>query len=256
MLRPPPASGLGVRFSQVDEKQTRLELIDPALRKAGWKLDEPSQVTQELSIMLAGEVADSSELDVPDDGTITDYALKLSGIAAAVVEAKRTSKDSRVGQEQALKYAQALQRRDDGPLPFVFYTNGNNHWFWESESYPPAKIYGFPTADDLAWLAERRRQKRPLPSSRRRDDRRGARPDSLGDVRPRRLADLVARHPLPRHRPAGESSAPLRAGGIGATSLRSSAGTRSRAARPRARRGLPTSQPPRDRPRRSGSRFR
>jgi len=136
-------------------------LIDPALRVAGWDLDNPSAVTQELAVALAGEVADSGDPD-PRADQFTDYALNVAGSPAAVLEAKRTSKDPGIGQEQALKYAQALQRRDGNALPFVFYTNGHEKWFWDSESYPPAKIYGFPTPDDLSWMADRRRNARPL----------------------------------------------------------------------------------------------
>ena len=41
-------------------------------------------------------------------------------------------------------------------MPFVFYTNGFDTYFWDSERYPPARVAGFPTRDDLEWLAERR----------------------------------------------------------------------------------------------------
>ncbi len=36
------------------------------------------------------------------------------------------------------------------------YTNGHNTFFWDSEHYPPAQVAGFPTRDDLEWLAQRR----------------------------------------------------------------------------------------------------
>lgn len=146
----------------MDEDQTRKSLIDPALRLAGWDLDNPSQISEELAVELAGEVANSAENASPSADQFTDYALRIRGAPAAVLEAKRTSKNAEIGREQALKYAQALQRRDRGELPFVFYSNGHDSFFWDHGFYPPEKIYGFPAPDDLAWMAERRRQMRPL----------------------------------------------------------------------------------------------
>ena len=34
-------------------------------------------------------------------------------------------------------------------MPFVFYTNGNDIYFWATEKYPPRKVHGFPTKKDL-----------------------------------------------------------------------------------------------------------
>jgi len=43
-----------------------------------------------------------------------------------------------------------------GPTPFVMYTNGYDTFFWNSDEYPPGKVAGFPTPEDLEWLAQRR----------------------------------------------------------------------------------------------------
>ena len=42
------------------------------------------------------------------------------------------------------------------------YTNGNENFFWDSEHYPPIRVFGFPSKLDLEWLAERRDTRRPL----------------------------------------------------------------------------------------------
>ncbi|WP_246034314.1 type I restriction endonuclease subunit R [Empedobacter tilapiae] len=34
-------------------------------------------------------------------------------------------------------------------MPFCFYTNGDDIFFWDLGNYPPKKVYGFPTRDDL-----------------------------------------------------------------------------------------------------------
>lgn len=149
----------------MDEAETRRRLIDASLRLAGWDLKDPSQVVEELDIDLAkaGRAVKDPTPERPYAGhQFTDYALKLRGRPELVVEAKRTSKDARIGQEQALIYAQNLQRIHRGPLPLITFTNGHSTFFWESEFYPPFPVHGFPTREDLIWLTERRENRRPL----------------------------------------------------------------------------------------------
>ena len=149
----------------MDEAQTRRQLIDEKLRLAGWDLEDPSRVVRELDIELAkaGYPPVTEPRRSPYEGhRFADYALKLRGKPAAVVEAKKTSRDAQVGQEQALQYAQNLQRIHGGPLPLVMYSNGYDTYFWDSDAYPPAKVHGFPTFDDLEWLLQRRESLRPL----------------------------------------------------------------------------------------------
>ena len=131
----------------MDEAETRRRLIDERLRIAGWDPDDPSQVTQELDIDLTGGATPrTGEGGTPYAGhQFADYALLLHGRPAAVVEAKKASRDANLGREQALQYAQNIQQTRGGPLPFVFYTNGHDTHVWESGFYPPEKIYGFPT---------------------------------------------------------------------------------------------------------------
>jgi type I restriction enzyme R subunit len=142
----------------MNEAQTRRHPIDTSLRLAGWNLQDPSQVVEELDIDLAqtGRSVKEASPDRPYAGhQFTDYALKLRGRPDLVVEAKRTSKNARLGQEQALIYAQNLQRIHAGPLPLISFTNGFDTWFWDSEFYPPQRVHGFPSLDDLMWLTER-----------------------------------------------------------------------------------------------------
>ena len=139
------------------EAATRQQIIDGRLRLAGWDVHDPSQVIQELDIYVRG--GDRAAVREPRQAyaghRFADYALVLRGKPAAVTEAKKTSRDAQVGQEQAKQYAEQLQRIDGGRLPFIMYTNGHNTFFWDSEHYPPAQVAGFPTRDDLEWLAPR-----------------------------------------------------------------------------------------------------
>lgn len=99
------------------EADTRRQLIDQRLRLAGWNLDDPTQVIQELDIHLGAPRA------VAETGTslaghqFADYGLVLRGRSAAVVEAKKTSRDAEVGQEQAKQYADRLQQLNGGSRP-------------------------------------------------------------------------------------------------------------------------------------------
>jgi type I restriction enzyme R subunit len=148
------------------ESDTRRTLIDNQLRLAGWNVDDPSQVIQELDIDVAkkriGAVREPASEYAGHQ--FSDYALLLSGRPAAVVEAKKTSRDARVGQEQAKQYSEHIQRIQGGAPPFVMYTNGHDTHFWDSAFYPPAKVFGYPTHSDLEWLAQRGETRGPLSS--------------------------------------------------------------------------------------------
>jgi type I restriction enzyme R subunit len=147
------------------EADTRRQIIDDRLRLAGWDLDDPTQVIQELDIYVAEGAAAAVREHArrPYAGhQFADYALVLRGKPTAVIEAKKTSRDAEVGQEQAKQYAEQLQGIDHGALPFIMYTNGFQTFFWDSEQYPPVKVMGFPTRDDLEWLAQRRETRGPL----------------------------------------------------------------------------------------------
>jgi len=146
------------------EKQTRVELIDTNLALAGWDVNDHSQVIQELDIYIQSEgqsaAADSGN---PYEGhRFADYALIIDGRPRAVIEAKKTSEHPAKGQEQALQYARDLKEIHGGPIPFIFYTNGYDTFFWESDFYPPVKVYGFPTRMELQWLEQRRETRKPL----------------------------------------------------------------------------------------------
>jgi type I restriction enzyme R subunit len=147
----------------LSEAETRARHIDTRLALAGWNVTDRSQVTEELEVHLADTLTRERATGEPSPGSgFSDYGLLLNGLPAAVVEAKRTSRDAELGQEQALQYAQHLERNHGVELPFVFYTNGQRHFFWESDFYPPEEVVGFPTRDDLEWMRLRRRQRRAL----------------------------------------------------------------------------------------------
>jgi len=145
------------------EAQTRALYIDKQLALAGWNVKDRSQVIEELEIHLNPRgVRERPPVSEFEDKRFSDYGLLLNGEPAAVLEAKRASRSAELGKEQALQYAQQLRDNHDVELPFVFYSNGHEHFFWDSDNYAPEEIFGFPTKDDLEWMCKRRSERRPL----------------------------------------------------------------------------------------------
>jgi len=130
-----------------NEKLTRKEIIDNRLKKAGWNVTDRTHVIEEFDIHLTVV----QEPTTPYAGhQFSDYVLLgKDGKPLAVVEAKKTAVDAAIGREQAKQYCNNIQKTQGGELPFCFYTNGHDIFFWDLDNYPPKKVHGFPTRDDL-----------------------------------------------------------------------------------------------------------
>ena len=141
------------------EAKTRRLIIDLDLRRAGWPLDDARDREYEVAGM-------------PNDSGIgyADYVLwGDDGKPLAVVEAKKTTVDPEVGQQQAKLYADCLEAMH-GQRPIIFYTNGYETRIWDDIAYPPRKVSGFYKKDELASLVVRRKQKKPLDVASVRDE--------------------------------------------------------------------------------------
>ena len=91
-----------------------------------------------------------------------DYVLwGDDGKPLALVEAKRTRRDARVGQQQAKLYADCLEQQF-GRRPVIFYSNGYEHWIWDDQRYPPRRAQGFYKKAELELLIQRRETLRLL----------------------------------------------------------------------------------------------
>ena len=145
------------------EAQTRSELIDQQLSQSGWNVKDPTQVIEEFDILTALPQG-VAEPRTPYEGhQFSDYVLLgKDRKPLAVVEAKKSSKDAAIGREQAKQYCYNIQKQLGGELPFCFYTNGLETHFWDLGNYPPRKVVGFPTRDDLERFAYIRRNRKPL----------------------------------------------------------------------------------------------
>jgi len=97
----------------MNEADTRAELIDPALKAAGWGIAEGSKILREHGIS-AGKI----QIGGRGKREVADYVLVYKGIKLAVIEAKRNDLAVGEGVMQAKKYAQKLQ------LETAYSTNG------------------------------------------------------------------------------------------------------------------------------------
>src|SRR5438876_830900 len=143
---------------RISETATRAKLIDPLLTAAGWNLKDRTQVDFEIPV-------DGYDKE-PWNG-ITDYCLfHPSGEVLAVVEAKKTSRHPREGQEQLRIYLDKVAARQGQTFgPFGFMTNGQDVFFWDSGSENPRLVAGFFTRDDLKRLLFIRQNGMPLQSA-------------------------------------------------------------------------------------------
>ncbi len=145
------------------EAYTRSQLIDASLSRSGWDVFDPTQVVQEFDILIPQEGIVSDPGVNYTTRQFSDYVLLgKDRKPLAVVEAKSTSKDAALGREQAKQYCYNIQNHLGCELPFCFYTNGHEIFFWDLDHYPPRKIVGYPTRDDLERFQYIRRNRKPL----------------------------------------------------------------------------------------------
>ncbi len=144
-----------------NEKLTRKEIIDNRLKQAGWNVTDRTQVIEEFFISIENIIV--NEPTTTYSSEFSDYVLLgKDGKPLAVVEAKKSSVDARIGEEQAKQYAYNIQKQFSCDLPFCMYTNGHDIFFWDLENYAPRKIFAFPARTDLERMAFIRKNKKPL----------------------------------------------------------------------------------------------
>lgn len=135
------------------EAETRKTYIDIALNDAGWKVCETE------GAIKAGMACVEIKLQGMPNAEGVGYADYVmfddDGKPIAVIEAKKTSKDEIVGSQQAKLYADCIEKIY-GVRPVIFYTNGYIIKMVDCAGYPPRRVYGFYTKDELHSLIVRR----------------------------------------------------------------------------------------------------
>ena len=129
----------------MNESDTRLKKIDPALKAAGWGVVEGSDIftEQRAYIITPGRIVTKAKRN-PDK---IDYLLTYKGVKIGIVEAKKDELDVSEGVEQAKKYAKAMNIR------YTYSTNGDKIWAIDMLAKPGDFTEGlvdkFPTPDEL-----------------------------------------------------------------------------------------------------------
>ncbi len=122
----------------MNEAETRAELIDPAIKSAGWGVVAQSRVGRE--IITLGRLQGAGKRAKQD---IADYVLYYKGHKLAVIEAKRRDLPDTEGVAQAKKYATMLQAR------YAYSTNGLRIYQIDMQTGEEVYVDRFPTPEEL-----------------------------------------------------------------------------------------------------------
>lgn len=139
----------------VSEAKTRKLFIDVLLKEAGW------------DNLVEGRDLEYEVLGMPKSTNPTgigyvDYVLwGKDGKPLAIVEAKSTMKAAAAGKQQAVLYADCIEKMH-GRRPVVFYSNGFETYLWEEAFYAPRQVQGFYSRDELDLLINRRSSRKDL----------------------------------------------------------------------------------------------
>ena len=139
----------------VNEKETRRYFIDVSLREAGWDLKGARD--KEFQVNYMPKSTNKSEI-----GYI-DYVLwDNDGLPLALVEAKKTLRNAKEGENQAQLYADSLEKMF-GRRPVMFYSNGYETYLWDDQFYKASrKVNGFYTRQELQTMMYRREHRKDI----------------------------------------------------------------------------------------------
>lgn len=136
----------------ISEAETRKRYIDVELQEAGWFVGRNCTVEEPVTGMPNAT------------GTgFVDYVLwGKDNLPLAVVEAKKASKDTIIGSQQAKLYADCLQNKYN-QRPLIFTTNGFETYLTNDVyGYPRREVSGFFTQEELQLEMDRRKSRIPL----------------------------------------------------------------------------------------------
>ncbi|MDO8863723.1 DEAD/DEAH box helicase family protein [Haliea sp. E1-2-M8] len=125
----------------MNEAETRADLIDPAIKMAGWGVVEASRVRREA--ITLGRLQGAGSRAKQD---IADYVLEYKNQKLAVIEAKRADAAVTEGLAQAKRYAEKLQSR------FAYSTNGVGIYCVDMHTGAEGPVDGYPSPQEL-WEA-------------------------------------------------------------------------------------------------------
>ena len=120
-----------------NEKQTCRELIEPALKAAGWNWDTQVEIGPGQVNLTGGAMYDESQR------IVADYFLRLWRMPLAILEAKAEDEDAAAGMQQSSRYAKRLGIR------FSISTNGRQYLLTDNRTGEYTVSEAPPTPGDI-----------------------------------------------------------------------------------------------------------
>lgn len=141
------------------EYETRVQLIDPKLRRAGWEVLTDKNVIQKNAACIEIEVDGMPRgSETPSGRGFADYVLfGEDGKPLAVIEAKKGVLNAEYGRAQACLYADCLEKKY-GVRPVIYYTNGYSITIIDG-IYPARTVFGFHRKEELEYIIQKRNYK-------------------------------------------------------------------------------------------------
>ena len=126
----------------MNEEETKLNYITPALQKAGWGSADGSKIRMEFPI-TKGRLTGNGRRARADSA---DYVLQYKGSNLAIVEAKRTDDHFTAGVGQAKSYAERLYVR------YTYSSNGLRIYAIDMDEGIEGEVDHYPSPDEL-WMS-------------------------------------------------------------------------------------------------------
>ncbi|MFZ4611979.1 MAG: DEAD/DEAH box helicase family protein, partial [Gemmataceae bacterium] len=123
----------------MNEAETRAELIDPALKAAGWGVVDGSRIKREYPI-TQGRIESHGK---QGKALTADYVLIYRNTKLAVIEAKAWNEALTEGAAQAKNYAQKIAVR------YTYSTNGQGIYAIDMQTGNEGEVAKYPTPDEL-----------------------------------------------------------------------------------------------------------
>jgi len=130
------------------EAQARIK-INKLLEEAGWRFFDDNNSLANIALENNVKITQmhfnefGEDFEKTKNGYIDFLLLDKEGFPFVVLEAKSEKKNPLDGKEQARAYAKSSHAR------FVILSNGNLHYFWDTERGNPTVITSFPTPESL-----------------------------------------------------------------------------------------------------------
>jgi len=126
-----------------NETQTCRELIEPALRQAGWAFDRQLELGPGPVNLSGGNMYDDTQR------LVVDYLLRLGPLPLAILEAKAETEAASDGMQQGSRYANRLGLR------FSIASNGSEHILTDNQTGAFETLPAIPTPDNVLARAGR-----------------------------------------------------------------------------------------------------